>query len=456
MNGPDTNTTQHRKSEGQSLVETALFLPILIVMLLGIVEVSTLLVNQNRVTTAGRIAAGYGAANFNGSNWTEIADIMGIVALNSVTDTLDLAPDLWDIWSVHAVVNADGNDFETFNGVHVYGSELIVSQADWDASVKAQVRDNMLAQLQTGGGNIGGLAVVVSIPYHDSSTFLNLPIWQWMNAKTVSGLTAMRVDQPAPFAGCALLPISVALDQPSAYPSNWPTGSNPPRHASDEGGPMFYFPAPGSFDNTTQPVTWPTYRNKTGVIAPNLDTDTFVRNVPGVYFANAEPGYIYLAREEDGGTPGGFGWMSWDGAGSTPAMRASIQLEPLPPGNFMDIYPGSYADLGRNLGPDPITAQPRITGNGNGALDKFEWVEISTGNMADLRQDIIRDYVIPQRPVTLIYYDEAYFGGNLGKWLRVRGFVTVKIIGTGLQDGNDKWILFEFLRWSTECLDIGS
>jgi hypothetical protein len=421
------------------------------------VEVSTLLVNQNRVTTAGRIAAGYGAANFNGSNWDDIAPIMGLVALNSVTDTLDLAPNLWDIWSVHAVVNASGNDFEIFNGVHVYGDELIVSQADWDASVKAQVRDNMLDQLQAGGGDISGLAVVVSIPYHDSSTFLNLPVWQWMNAKTISGLTAMRVDQPAPFAGCALLPISVALDQPSAYPSNWwPANDlhNAPRHPADQGGPITLFQT--NFDNTTQPVTWPTYRNKDGVVAPNLDTHTFVRNVPGIYFANAQPGYLYLAREADEGTPGGFGWLSWDGQNNTPAMRASIQYEPLPPGNFMDIYPGSYADLGRDLGPDPVTGQPRITGNGNGALDEFEWVEISTGNVADLRQDIIKDYVIPQRPVTLVYYDEAYFGSNLGKWVRIRGFVTVKIIGTGLQSGNNKWILFEFVRWSTECLDTGS
>jgi hypothetical protein len=36
--------------------------------------------------------------------------------------------------------------------------------------------------------------------------------------------------------------------------------------------------------------------------------------------------------------------------------------------------------------------------------------------------------------------------------LRVRGFVTVKVLGFRLQ-GNDKWMLFEFIRWSAECLD---
>ena len=85
---------------GQSLVETALFLPILIVMLAGVVEVSNLLIAQNRLVTASRMAAGFGATNYIREDWTQAggtADAMGIVALNTVTHTMALSPDLWDI-----------------------------------------------------------------------------------------------------------------------------------------------------------------------------------------------------------------------------------------------------------------------------------------------------------------------------------------------------------------------
>ena len=49
------------QARGQSLVEAALFFPILIFILAGLVEVSNLLMTQNRVTTSSRMAAGFGA-----------------------------------------------------------------------------------------------------------------------------------------------------------------------------------------------------------------------------------------------------------------------------------------------------------------------------------------------------------------------------------------------------------
>jgi hypothetical protein len=443
-----------RDSKGQSLVETALFLPIMIVMLLGIVEVSTLLINQNRVTTAARIAAGYGAANFEGNDWRTfwptLAEEMGIVVRQTVTDTLNLDEDLWDIWSVYAQVNSDGNGFAVFTATHVYGGGLIVGEADWGSSVEAQVRSNLLAELQAGGNDISGLGFVISIPYHNSATFLSLPIWQWVGFKTVSDLTAMRVDRPVIAGGCDLLPIALRLNQPSLYPSNWPKDGT--KHAShtDPSLPTMFYPTDSSpndkFDNiapSNKPWVWPTYENT--VTAPELDANAFERNVPGVSLLNARPGYLFRAREEEENTPGGFGWVCWTNNCSAPDTTASLS----PPGNFLELYPLSKADMDLVDTPDGS-----ISGDGNGWLEPGEWVLIGQGNQQLHADILLAEYIKEGRSVVLIIYDESG-GSGWEKMFRVYDYATVKIVATGFT-GNDKFIIFEFVSWSADCLNYGN
>ena len=48
---------QKQSQRGQSLVEVALFFPIFIILLAGLVEVSQLLITQNRVSSAARAGA---------------------------------------------------------------------------------------------------------------------------------------------------------------------------------------------------------------------------------------------------------------------------------------------------------------------------------------------------------------------------------------------------------------
>lgn len=432
-------------SRGQSLVETALFLPIMIVMLLGIVEVSTLLINQNRVTTAGRIAAGYGATNFEATDWGILAADMGSVVRQTVTDTLNLSPDLWDVWSIYAQVNNNGTGFTIFDARHVYGNQLIVSEAAWEGSVEAQVQSSLLAELQSNGGDISGLEFVVSIPYHDSATFLNLPIWQWSGFKTISGLTAMRVDRPVAAGGCTILPITVRLNQYSVYPTNW---NSPDPFQGDEGSGIPLFPAQNTFQNRTpnNPTgwQWPRYENLPGVTAPNLDTATFRQNVPGRHFAKAKAGYIFYARETT--NAGGFGWLTWDGSQDATALLASIQYAPPPPGNFHLAYPGSDADRG-------LLPTPSQSGNSNGMIEITEWLQVSTGNVNSVANQTLTDYVFTGRPVTMIYYDTFHGGAGNNTYIQVKGFATVKILGLDFTaPQGQKWILFEFLGWSIDCM----
>jgi hypothetical protein len=432
----------NRFMKGQSLVETALFLPILIMILAGIVEVSTVLITQNRVTTVARVATGFGANNFDRNDWEGTAASMGIVALNSVTETMSMDENLWDVWSIYAKVNADGTDFDTFTAVHVIGNHSVISADEWTVR-EATVRADMLAELQsTGVDHAGDLEVVSSVVYHDQETMLNLPVWQWTGAKTVRGLTLMRVDGPTPYTGCPLLPITVRLNQHSVYPTNWEGGPlneqiygyHVPEIFPDGNGPQdFEYPNPA-----------PVYLNESP--DPTVFTkgsEPFERNYPGVPISDALPGYLYLARDE--GPEGSFGWLCWQNCSANPntGLKAGLTF----PGNFLDPeygYPGSPADIGTL-----DTNGNGSSGDGNAILEIGEWVQASTGNIAS-SQDLINGYVNSGRPVTIIMYDitNGLTGSNAA--YRVSGFVIAKLIGYSFQ-GSNKFIVFEFVDWGSAC-----
>jgi hypothetical protein len=429
--------SKRKRERGQSLVETALFLPILIFLIAGVVEVSNLLITQNRITTAARTAAGFGAANFDRDDWSGTAGAMGVVALNTVTETLILDSGLWDIWSIHARTDDTGSGFEVFTATHVFGDNAVVDNGTWAAN-QADVQADMLSELQSTGASAADLEVVASVTYHAIDTILGLPVWQWTGLQTLRGLTVMRVGERAPYTGCPLLPIAVRLNQYSIYPSNWPEDMqyNPTQYPGDG---VEIFPEGNGPQEFDWPVPAPQYINLN--TAPSLETATYVNNIPGVPLGDALSGYVYLAREE--GPSGGFGWLTWDGDTSAVALGNSLTF----PGNFLEKYPGSDSDMGTGA-PPPGTE----SGNQNGVLEIGEWLENSTGNISSM-VGIIRGYIDSQTPVTLIMYDETDGETGSNADYRVRGFVIVKLIGYSFQGANEeKWIMFEFVAWGSECI----
>ena len=188
--------------KGQSLVELSILLPVIVMLLAGMVELGNLLITQNRLTTAARTAAGFGAANYDPHDWPGTATDMGIVALNTVTETLDLSDSLWDIWSVHATTNEAGDGFGSFDVVHVFGSHNVISSTAWMA-IEGTVENDMLAELQsTGMDSSGILEVVATVAYHEIDTLLGLPVWRWLGMKTLKGFTVMRVSERPPNVNC--------------------------------------------------------------------------------------------------------------------------------------------------------------------------------------------------------------------------------------------------------------
>lgn len=418
----------HHHSKGQSLVETALFLPILIVLLAGLVEVSNLLVTQNRVSTASRVATGFGAANYSGDDWEDPdmwADAIAQVAMNNVTETLDLDPVVWDIWVIKATLNKAGTAYEEWNAQHAYGQNHVVSIDEWTAR-ETQIMDDVLAALND---SETGLQVVATVAYHDRQSLLGLNAFDVGALTQVRGLNVMRVDEPARFTSCPLVPIAVRFDQYSAYPTNWDGDQlNPTLYPND---PVNIFP-----DDFEYPS--PVYVNN--VSAPNLQTDTYKRNVPGVPLQNAQQGYLFWAREEEG--PGGFGWLSWDDANS-----ATVLEESLYPGNFMERYPGGPADMG-----SIDTSGNGPSGDGDGVLEVGEWLSVPPGNMhSEVYQ--IQHYINNDEPAILLVYDQTNGRGGSNAAYRIAGFVKVWIVGYQFT-GSNKWMAIEFIEWADTCEDI--
>ena len=96
-------SNNHKRSQrGQSLVEVALFLPIFILLLAGLVEVSQLLITQNRISSAARAGTRFAS---NGGENIGVVDVV----LNTVTQTLETDNTLWDLWVIHGTVNENGD-----------------------------------------------------------------------------------------------------------------------------------------------------------------------------------------------------------------------------------------------------------------------------------------------------------------------------------------------------------
>lgn len=483
---------------GQSLVETALVLPILIIMLVGIVELSNVLNTQNKITTASRIAAGFGAANYDRDDFADTtAQAMGQVALNTVTETLVINPDRWDIWSIKARTNDDGTAFSVFTHTKVFGTESVVTVAEWNTLV-SDVQSDMLASLQSvceGGGGCDDAAdieVVASVPWYAPDPFLGLPVLEFLQLDRQRGLTVMRVGETPDVAGCPLLPIAVRLDQWSLYPSNWcdqdtgecamalangygnhPVQPFPPRDNKIWEWPACQEANPADCKKKDGPPI-PSYENAssvpfTGTLALdlfNLQTGAteFYRNVPGTPLSPtlgmaAPVGYIFWAREEVG-DPGNFGWLTWDGDPSAQKLEGSLGL---PAGDFMQYYPGSRADNGELVNINHYDEGER-SGDGNNWLEVGEWVEGAPGNMDSQGKQGLQQWIYDetlQGPITvsLVLFDERNedSGSNLN--YRVAGFVMARMLGysfggaqgqsSNLYDG--KWILFELLGPATQC-----
>ena len=206
---------KHKQTrQGQSLVEFALALPILLLILAGVLEVGNILTQYNRVQQAAREGARFGAA---GGTWDGVKTIV----TQSATESLSTDPADMDIWVVRPVIDTSGSwSWEDWAGEerHVLGT-FGSNPLGNGASVAA---DLQTTSGYTDAGSVDGERFVIVVVRYQVRTLLNLsffqipgeasgrvPVWAYTILRQEVEQTA--VAQQA--GGCSAYPIAFHQDE---------------------------------------------------------------------------------------------------------------------------------------------------------------------------------------------------------------------------------------------------
>ncbi len=414
MNQQHEYLVPEQKQRGQSLVEVALFLPILIIIIAGVVEVSQLLVTQNRVTTASRAAARFGA------NGGENEGIRRVI-MNNVTQTLDLNEALWDIWILRGQINEAGDDILNWEFDHIYG---ISNTVRFGAVDEATLHQRVIDELSVDGRSPADLRFVGTFVQHDVDTILGLSALPGLDGfNSVSSLNVMRIVGEVLEAtrGCDAFPIAVKSDNRSISGPPGSQGGNPYPNSNE-----FWNPNP------------PTY-------------DSFTLHRDNVELANARTGDLF--RIWDGGGPGNFGWLRWNrgintgSGGSSGTLVNSLSW----PGNSKDYH--NHGDGGQAVAagiPHVVRGFVDYHDNTDLSLNIGNWVAAGPGVVnSNAVRNTLADHVARERQLRVIVFDNKEGTGSNVRY-QVERFAVFQLHGFDLP-GNNGWILAEFIRWDDSC-----
>ena len=420
----------NKREKGQSLVEVALFFPIFLIILAGVVEVSHIAITQNRVSNAARASTRF--ASQGGDN-----EGIHTVALNSVTQTLELGSEVWDIWAIRGELDDNGNCCvaDTWEFTHVYGLQQTKAFSDVnEANIKQEVENEL--QLGDAGG-AANLRFVGTYAIHDIDSILGIQaLPNLIGFQSVKGLNVMRVFGPDfdETGACDGFPIAVEEGIRSLYP---PLSQQPNNNPNP-------FPAPNDFHNSSPVATY----------AP------FFNNVPDVPLRDAKEGYVY--KVQNGSGSGSFGWLLWNDKLSPSSQNLAGSLTW--PGDSQD-YTNS-GNCSANNCPTPLYGH-MVKGYVNPvdtsdlSMNINDWVVVNTGavNSNEVRA-VINDHVSQNRYLRLIVwgYDPnasplpSPHGNGSNQNFQLKGFAVFRLLGHNLSNGSGpSWILAEFIKWDTSC-----
>lgn len=404
-----SNTVQR----GQSLVEVALFLPIFIIIIAGLVEVSHILVTQNRVTSAARASARFAADG--GED-----DGMVQVALSTVTQTLELEEDVWDIWSVRGVVNGAGNGFvpNTWSFNHIYG---ISNTTRFDDVDQALIQQQVLQELQTDQNGNTSQQIAANIRFvgtyaiHDIDSILGLnALPQYAEISSVRELTVMRISglNQQNTNGCDAFPIAVQEDLRSVTQAQYPTSKHP------------------------QAPPLPAY-------------NSFFNHEPNQPFSLAPEGSLFLIYNGMG--QGNFGWLVWNEGinASSGTLGDSLAW----PGNSTNYAPygngngGAVDGSGFNF---PVAGYIEPGDPTDQTLHINDWVRGSTGSVnSDAVRGQLNTHIQRDRTLRVLLWNNAQGSGSNGVY-QISGFAIMRLISYNIT-GGESWILAEFIRLDNSC-----
>jgi hypothetical protein len=398
----------NRHGKGQSLVEVALFLPIFLIILAGVVEVSSILVTQNSVHNAARVGARFGA---NGGQDEGIA----IAALNAVTDVLKIEDGVWDVWAVRGKIAADGNSFDDWQFNHVFGLQQTTAYSD---VVEADIQAEVLAKLQTDengnkpAGIAGGIEFVGTYLIYDLESILGLNALQNLaGINSVRSLNVMNNEGTDEVVtdSCTAFPIAVYENIRSLTASTWRT----------------------DIDYPTPPPTF----------------NSFVNNVPDVSLLQAREGYIY--NIQNGPEASAKGWLAWNTcAGDAGELADALTW----PGNSNNYTPGP--------GNCPATGEPPVPGfiEDGDPTDRSmhigDFVTSSDGSISSsAARSTIEGHIDLGRNLRVIVYSQFNNdNGNGNSSYLISRFAIMRLISYSMnQGGGESYIAAEFIRWDDSC-----
>lgn len=425
--------------KGQSLVEVAIFLPVALIIIAGLVEFSLYLVTQNKVNTAAREAARFGAAGGENAG-------MVTVALNTVTQTLNLEIDRWDMWSVRGRVRAQcvngsvildyGVNDQDFTVVHSYGISQTVAFTQTNTYVfSEQFKDDVLDELSQGGvggcatpgnpaPNINGLQFVAMFAAHDVQSILGLDTFL-ENVFTVRALHVFRItsvvsnDQTD---GCDAFPIalheelrSVRADGATGY--NVALGTNP---------------------NQRYPSSLPTYAS--------LQQDGHLPDHPLKDLAQEGDVFLFIGEGYD---QLNYAWLQWSVCTSGPGCNQGhtrLQESMTWPGNSTNPAlgfheAGNYDDTELHIGDRVVYSEAE------GSAVSGETAQHIDRNRT-LRVILWREHGVL----------EGQGPGNSDvNYIRVTRFANVRLLGYSfVGQPNERWLLVQFVNYDDSCGQVAA
>ncbi len=415
------NKQSHRPStfslKGQSLVELALVLPILLVLIAGTVEVSNLLITKNRIETAARAAARFASDG---------GDDVHIIALNSVTQTLDLSEGVWDIFTIHARVNDQGTAFDSsswelehfgLGQTRVYTE--VLARLD-SACTTDCLRSEMIGELQGNKDGVQSQALAADLEIvgvyviHDIDSILGLnALPALVGYNSIQGFGVMRraslsnVDQTN---GCtAAFPMAVSNGIRSITEADYAA----------------------ALTGMTYPNPKPTYVSFTQH-RPNIDLASATEG--SIFLYDMDPLQIVFPKWNFGIVSGNTtlsNSLTWPGNVADYQNRGDAGV-PVP--GFAYVVRG-FVEVG-----DPTDK----------ALHIADRVAVN-GDVSNLNgiATVLQGHITNRRTLRLPILSntaEQYLGGV--PFYQVDGFAIFRIQAYSLS-GN--WIMMEFIRWDRSC-----
>lgn len=414
--------TYHEKQKGQALVELALFIPIFLILIAGVVEVSQVTVTKNRVTSAARASTRFGA------NGGENAGMVTTFQ-RSITQTMSVEEGRWDMWVFRGTIDVNGTAFDKWEVKHTYGvSDTQKAPVFKEDKLKQAVLDELRYDHNGNpitNDNLSKLEVLGTYLIFDTESLLGLEAFPLLESMySVTSLNVMRVSSTVEATeGCTGFPIAVHEGARSVTPPG--QGSNP-------------YPNSNEFDYPT--VLPPTY-------------NSFYHHEDNVPLREAREGTVF--RIQNGFGNGNFGWLHWNQG--RPASANTLAGSLSWPGDSAD-----YTDHGDNSIFPAAAEYPHIVrgyvepGDSNDtSLHVGDWVAANTGSInANSVRSALQENVQRGRTLRVIVWDSAAQQGNNGQY-KISGFATFRLVGYHLSQGGSRngssWILAELVAWDTSC-----